>query len=282
MESRPKASAWNRPATSSNSPGQKVEARQETGLPLNVWPELPSSSSLEQSPSAAVSRNNTEAEYSTPSKSVDRGVPQKYGGSPNPRARQPSSENRPPRGEGVFTRGNGFKNAHPLEPPISQHKKAASRSDTPASSSQSRASSLQQQIAILRRLPSRFYDLASLQTAMRDDAEATLAYIQSLLIENEELKCKLDATNEQLEFEKVHLEKTVEVYEELQSIARAKEYVLMQQIQRLNVSENSTKSPLSEPITCIEVGDEEGSSLLQGGPSGESPKLDPNAVSLLP
>jgi hypothetical protein len=117
---------------------------------------------------------------------------------------------------------------------------------------------------------------------MRDDAEATLAYIQSLLIENEELKCKLDATNEQLEFEKVHLEKTVEVYEELQSIARAKEYVLMQQIQRLNVSENSPKSPLSEPITCIEVGDEEGSSLLQGGPSGESPKLDPNAVSLLP
>jgi hypothetical protein len=120
------------------------------------------------------------------------------------------------------------------------------------------------------------------QTAMRDDAEATLAYMQSLLIENEELKCKLDATNEQLEFEKVHLEKTVEVYEELQSIARAKEYVLMQQIQRLNVSENSPKSPLSEPITCIEVGEEEGSSLLQGGPSGESPKLDPNAVSLLP
>lgn len=282
MESRPKAPAWNRPATSSNSPRQGVGARQETGLPLVVWPELPISSPLKQSPSAAVSRNNTEAGNSTPSKSVDRAAAQKYGGSPNPRAKQPSSENRPPRGEAVFTRGNDFNNAHPLEPPISQHQQTAARSNLPASSRQNRATSFQQQIANLRRLPSRFYDLASLQAAMRDDAEATLAYIQSLLIENEELKCKIDAANEQLEFEKVHLKKTVEVYEELQSIARAKEYVLMQQIQRLNVSENSPKSPLSEPVTCVEVGEEEDLSLLQGGPSEESPKLDPSAVSLLP
>jgi hypothetical protein len=136
MESRPKASAWNRPATSSNSPDQKVGARPKANLPLGVWPELPSSSPLKQSPSAAVSRNNIDAEYYTPRKSGDRGAPLKYGGSPNPRAKQPSSENRLPRGEAVFTRGNGFENAHPLEPPISQHKQTAARSDLPASSSQ--------------------------------------------------------------------------------------------------------------------------------------------------
>lgn len=120
----------------------------------------------------------------------------------------------------------------------------------------------------------------SLQVTTRDDPESTLNYIQSLLIKNEELKSKLDTANEQLKSERSHLQKTIQVYEQLQSVAKAKEYVLLQQIQRLNVGESSPKSSLSEPITCIQVVEAEGSS-LQGASSGQSLKLDPNAVRLL-
>ena len=128
--------------------------------------------------------------------------------------------------------------------------------------------------------PSRFLDVASLQTAMKEDPQSTLYCIHALIRENAELAAKLAFVSERSDYDEWYINKTVRDYEQLQSIGTAKQYILWQYIQRLTAVENSPRTSTSDPITCIEVGDEEGFG-LQRIHSGQSTRLDPNAVCFL-
>lgn len=283
MDLLPKTSVWKSLATGSNKSSQKSQTQRETNLPLDVWPELPGSGSLKLPSSESASRKNLPAESSIPERSEDKGEPQSTGGSPTPRAKPTYSAPLRPRSDSALSQGNDRGDHLSLESQTSQSIHAAFKPSLSAPSSNHGRVAAQMPPppkAKMGGTPSRFVNVTSLKMAVKEDPQSTLYCIQSLITENAELKTKLAFASERSVYDKWYINQTVRDYEELQSIGKAKQYILWQYIQRLTAGENSPRTSISEPVTCIEVGYEEGLS-LQRVHSGQSTRLDPNAVCFL-
>ena len=112
--------------------------------------------------------------------------------------------------------------------------------------------------------------------AVKEDSQSTFTYVQSLIDNNLELKGKVAFMSEQLDYERKHLKKTIQDYEKLHEIGKAKQCILWQYIQRLAAGEDGPQTPPSQSATGTEVNYEERTP--QNEPNGANLRLDPNAV----
>lgn len=278
MDSSPKASAWKLIAP--NIKVSRPDGSNHSGskLSLEVWPELPNGSDTKQHSSKLAPHKKGPVGYSTPERTTKKSEGSSPEGSPTPRAKRSDLTAQHPRSGNAFLHVNDERD---LFSPASTTSKPPSfkSSTTLVSSNRKRATSKMEPLPYEFAVPSRFYNIASFQAAAKDDPVATLNYIKSILNENDYLKKRLSATNRDLENANNHIKTTIETYKSLEMIAKSKECLLHEQIARekaLNKSSSHT-STTSEPITCIEVGAEESSSLPRFH-NGNIPKLDPSAV----
>jgi hypothetical protein len=277
MGSNPKAPAWRSLTTASSASDHAAQTRRTTKLSLDAWPELPNKYSLKQTSSETVSRKTHPPEGRSPNRSMDKVSSRSAENSP----RGPSSEVIHPRHNCAIPARNELKASLSLESSTMPSKHAASKSSLSAPSDfKLQKGSRMPPIRTHGFVQFQFHNVTALQAALKEDPQSNLAYIQSLIKENGELKTKVAFMSDRLDYERKHLEKTIQGYEELQCIGKAKQYILWQFIQRLTAGDNDSRTSRSEPVTCIEAIDEENSK-LQREQSGENMKLDPNAVCFL-
>lgn len=255
---------------------------------MDTWPELPSKGSPKLTSSTLAPRETPPARSCTPKPYMDEETPLSAESSPTPRARPTYSEVLHPRPVRPIFPRNEPKAVHPLESPIPRPKLAPpkpclpllpvdqTRNPNPYEGNMPHTS----RTTVTEPVP--FNNVTALLASIRQDPQATFAYIQSLVRENDELKHEVHSMTKKLDFEREYLKTTVEDYEKLQSIGRSKQCILWTYIQRITTGGTGTNtSSVSEPATCIYDPQEE-SSMPQIEQGMDNMRLDPNAVCLPP
>jgi DNA anti-recombination protein RmuC len=125
---------------------------------------------------------------------------------------------------------------------------------------------------------SQFEDVSALLKEVQVDPQSVFNKLHSIVQENDELKGTMKSISEQLESERQHLKKTIQNFEDLQTIEKSKQVLLWKLIERFNGGGVSPHISTNEKTTRLDNTDEDAGFRLLKENRLKNLKLDPNAV----